>query len=480
MTRQQEKRALLLTQSPGKLMVTLSVPAVVGMLVIGLYPFVDAIYAGQLIGVDAVGAVAVAGPFTFINSGLAAMIGMGSASVLSRAIGARNHRILDQVMGNLVVVSIVLSLIVTVLGIAFTRPLLMLTGAEGPILDMAVAYLRIVFIGSLFVNFAQSATMILRGEGEIARAMWMLGGGAVLNIILAPLFILAFRDQGLGIEGAAGATVLSQVALAGVVLWWFLRHEKTARIVRLTVSREILSEIFKVGVSSFLMQVLTLVQQAVIYRAAAEWGGPEWQVLFGAALRIMGFAFIPLWGMSNGFQPAVGTNFGAELYDRVRKLTVTFCLGSTGLALLFWIPVMFAPAALLSLFITDPNIVAMAVGDFRMMFSSYIIMGIMVMSITMLQAVGQAGKAALLALARPLLLFVPLVLIVPLIADLGISGVWLACALTDVLTAVIGVSVMMGVLRRMGKGDAGTALEDAGTELEDAGILTGDKDVARA
>ncbi|RDB58106.1 MATE family efflux transporter [Paraeggerthella hongkongensis] len=452
MTRQQEKRAVMLEQSPGRLMASLSLPGIVGMLVIGLYTFVDAIYAGQLIGVDAMGAVSVAYPFTFVSSGLAAMIGMGSASVLSRAIGACDQRTIEKVMGNLVVASVGFSLVITVIGVVFTRPLLMLTGVEGPMLDMAVSYLRILFMGSLFVNFAQSSNMVMRGEGELVRAMAIMGGGAVLNMVLAPLFILALRDQGLGIEGAGIATVLSQVVLGGVMLWWFVKRAKTARIGRLAIDRDVMSEVLKVGVSAFLMQVLTLVQQAVVYRAAAEWGGPEWQVLFGAAMRIQAFAFIPLWGMSNGYQPAVGTNFGAGRYDRVRKVTAAFCLGSTGLALVFWVPAMLAPHAALSLFITDPAIVAMGAQDFRILFFPYVAMGAMVMGITLLQAVGQGGKATVLALARPILLFIPLVLAVPRIAGLGIHGVWLACMLTDSLLAVATVIVMVSTLRRIGSG----------------------------
>ena len=332
---QRDKRALMLTQTPGKLMMSLSLPAIVGMAVIGLYTFMDAVYAGQLIGMEAMGAVAVAYPFTFINSGGASMIGMGSASVLSRAIGAKDQRTIDQVMGNLVVMNLVLSLTVTIVGTVFARPLLALTGAQGQVLDLAESYLRIMLVGSLFVNFAQSSNMVMRGKGELARAMAIMGGGAVLNMVLAPLFILALRDQGLGIQGAGCATVITQMIQAGVMLWWFVKREKTARIVRVAVSPAILPEVLKVGASAMLMQVLVLVQQAIAYRAAAAWGGAEWQVLLGAALRIQAFAFIPLWGMSNGLQPAAGTNYGAGLYGRVRKLTIVFCLGSMALALLF-------------------------------------------------------------------------------------------------------------------------------------------------
>lgn len=465
MGQQQDKREIILTQSPGKLMWSMSLPAIIGMVVIGLYTFVDAIYAGQLISVDAMGAVAIAYPFTFINSGIAAMIGMGSASVLSRAIGARDQATVNKVMGNLLIMNLVLSLIVMVVGMVFARQLLALAGAQGAMLDMATAYLRIIFAGSLFVNFAQSSNMIMRGEGELARAMAIMGGGAILNMVLAPVFILALRDQGLGLEGAACATVLSQVILAAVMLWWFVRREKIARIGRVVLSREILVEVTKVGASAMLMQVLTLVQQAVIYRAAAEWGGAEWQVLFGAALRIQAFAFIPLWGMSNGLQPAVGTNYGAGQYARVRRITVVFCLGATALSLLFWVPVMAAPEAALSLFITDPTIVTAGAADFRVFFSTYVIMGVMVMGITLLQALGRGGRAALLTLARPILVFVPLVLVLPNVAGLGIHGVWIASAITDVLIAVIAVSMMVGESRRLGKGEGDAGFDGLEAEV---------------
>lgn len=467
MASSENKRELILTRSPGRLMVSLSLPAIVGMVVIGLYTFVDAIYAGQLIGVDAMGAVSIAYPFTFINSGLAAMIGMGSASVLSRAIGARDQKSIDQVMGNLVVMNLVLSLAVTVVGVAFARPLLALTGAEGAMLDLGECYLRIIFLGSLFVNFAQSSNMIMRGEGELARAMGIMAGGAILNMVLAPVFILALRDQGLGLEGAACATVLSQAVLAGVMLWWFVKREKTARIVRVAVSPAILPEVLKVGASAMLMQVLVLVQQAIAYRAAAAWGGAEWQVLLGAALRIQAFAFIPLWGMSNGLQPAAGTNYGAGLYGRVRKLTIVFCLGSMALALLFWIPAMLAPEATLSLLVSDPAVAAMGADDFRVFFSTYLVAGPMVMGITLLQALGQGGKAAILTFARPVALFVPLVLILPNVAGLGIHGVWAASALSDGVMIVVAAFMVASVIRNLGK-DEGSAADRMTMEEEAA------------
>lgn len=446
-----DRKNFLLTASPGRLMASLSLPAIVGMVVIGLYTFVDAIYAGQLIGTDAMGAVSIAYPFTFINSGIACLIGMGSASVLSRAIGSGDQGMVDGIMGNLIAMTLILSVAVMVLGVAFAEPLLSLTGAEGEMLDLATAYLRVVFCGSLFVNFAQSSNMVMRGEGDMVRAMLIMGGGAVLNMILSPIFILSLRDAGFGLEGAAAATVLSQFVQGAVMLWWFVKKEKAARIHRIALNRDVLPEVLKVGVSAMLMQVLTLVQQAVIYRAAAYWGGAEWQVVFGAALRIQAFSFIPLWGMSNGLQPAVGTNYGAGDYARVKRIMAAFCLGATVLCFVFWIPAMLAPDVLLSWFITDPGLVAMGVDSFRLFFAPFFLYGIMIMAITFLQSIGEGGKAAVLTMARPLVLFVPMVLLVPMVTGAGIQGVWLACVLTDLLVLLVAAAMVLTSIKRMGR-----------------------------
>ena len=451
MAERNDRKSFLLAASPGRLMVSLSLPAIVGMVVIGLYTFVDAIYAGQLISTDAMGAVSIAYPFTFINSGIACLIGMGSASVLSRAIGSGDQARVDGIMGNLIAMNLILSAIVMVFGIVFAGPLLSLTGAEGKMLDLATSYLRVIFCGSLFVNFAQSSNMVMRGEGDMVRAMLIMGGGAVLNMVLSPALIIALRGYGLGLEGAAAATVLSQFAQGCVMLWWFVKKEKVARIHRVALNREVLPEVLKVGVSAMLMQVLTLVQQAVIYRAAAYWGGAEWQVVFGAALRIQAFSFIPLWGMSNGLQPAVGTNYGAGDWARVKRILATFCLGATVLCFVFWIPAMLVPDVLLSWFITDPGLVAMGVDSFRFFFAPFFLYGIMIMAITFLQSVGQGGKAAVLTMARPLVLFVPMVLLVPMITGTGVQGVWLACVLTDMLVLIVAAAMVLTSARGMGR-----------------------------
>ena len=338
-----DTRTKLLTKNPISLMIELSIPAVLGMVVVGLYNMMDSIFVGQMVGAAQMGAVSVSYPFTLINAGSAAMLGVGSASVLSRAIGKKDERTIKKIMGNLVAMVLLLSVIYTIVGMVFTRQLLSLAGASDNILNYAEKYLRIVFAGSLFVNFFQSANMVIRGEGQLKKAMTIIASGAILNIILDPIFITVLKPYGLGIEAAAYATVFSQFVQAVITLWYFRKKSPNVKIGRIRIDGELLPQVLSVGVSALLMQILTLVQQTVIYRVAANYGGENSQILLGAALRFWNFSFVPLWGISQGFQPAAGTNYGAKEYDRVKTLTRVFIAAATILSLVFYIPAELSP-----------------------------------------------------------------------------------------------------------------------------------------
>lgn len=446
-----DTRTKLLTKNPFSLMLELSIPAILGMVVVGLYNMMDSIFIGQMVGAAQMGAVSVSYPFTLINAGSAAMLGVGSASVLSRAIGKKDEGTIKKIMGNLVAMVILLSVIYTIIGMVFTRQLLSLAGASDNILNYAEKYLRIVFAGSLFVNFFQSANMVIRGEGQLKKAMSIIASGAILNIILDPIFITILKPYGMGIEAAAFATILSQFVQAVITLWYFRKKSPNVKIGRIRIDGELLPQVLSVGVSALLMQILTLVQQTVIYRVAANYGGETSQILLGAALRFWNFSFVPLWGISQGFQPAAGTNYGAKDYDRVKTLTKVFVIAATVLSLIFYIPAELFPAKVLSMFITTPGVAASGATNFRIMFSTYVLQGSFMIAVTLFQSLGKANKATWLVLFRQIILFIPLCVLLPMIGGMGIRGVWLAIALTDEkgvlqVTTISGNALIDGLL----------------------------------
>lgn len=449
MANKTDTRSMLLNDSPWKLLLSLSVPAIIGMVVVGLYNLMDAVYVGQMVGSNAMTAVSVSYPFTLVNTGISTLVGVGSASILSRAIGKKDQDTVDKIMGNLIALTLIFSIVIIAVGMIFTRQILRLSGADGEILDIATRYLRIVFAGSLFVNFAQSANMIMRGEGVLKRAMMISGGAAILNIILDPIFITILNPVGQGAEAAAYATILSQFVQAALTLWYFLKKSQTVKIHGIRLEKGLFSEIFGIGFSAMLMQVMLLVQQTVLYNVAAQNGGDVWQTILGATLRVQSFAFIPLWGLSQGYQPAVGTNFGAKQYDRVKYITKIFSIAATLLALVFYLPIMFAPKAMLSLFITEPEIVAQGAGDFRLFFISYIVLGFWVVILTLMQSLGRASKASVLVLLRQIIIYIPAAFIMPHVAGLGVHGVFCAPLITDTIVLIVVIYMMCSEFKRM-------------------------------
>ena len=447
MSDKQDTREMLVSGNVFKTMLTLSVPAVLGMVVIGLYNFMDAVFVGQMVGPVAMTAVKVSYPFTLINSGIATLIGVGSSSVLSRAIGKRDQETVDKIMGNLISFVSLLSVIVIVVGLIFTRQLLSLAGAEGEVLEQAVRYLRVVFCGSLFVNLGQSTNMIMRGEGKLKKAMAIMATSAILNIILDPILIKVF-GEGNGVLGAAFATIISQLVLMIMSFFYFLKKSDNVKIHKIKFEKTLIKPVLSVGVSAMLMQVMSMLQQTVLYNTASKWGGSEWQTILGAALSLQAFSFIPLWGISQGFQPAIGTNYGAKLFKRVGAFTRCFMISATVIALIFYIPIMCFPAKMLSMFITDSAIVEAGAPMLRVLFGAFITYGVLILSITFFQAIGKASAASILALLRQLFLFLPLVLLLPNIAGLGIKGVFYAQLITDFTVLLLAIVFMAGSFRK--------------------------------
>lgn len=434
-------RDKLLKENPWKLMLNLSIPAILGQFIVGLYAFVDSIYVGQMVGTDAMSAVSAASPFILINNALAVLLGIGSGSVLSRAIGDKDEKTIKKIMGNFTFLVILLSSFVMILGIILSPWLISLSGAKGNIQNMGVSYLRIIYIGSIFVNFMQGANMIIRAEGRMKTAMGIMGAGALLNIILDPIFILLFPSK--GPQAVALATIISQLIQALVTLIYFLKISPVVKFNGLKIARDINKEIFSVGISAMLMQIMMLIQMTIVYNTAVRYGGKSQIALMGAAQRVLQLAFVPIWGMSQGMQPAIGTNFGAKDYLRVKKLTNVFIIGSTVLAGIFFIIIEIFSKQILSTFITNYKIVNEGLVNFRLMYLMFLTYGFLIMIVTYFQAIGKSKQAGFLVMLRQFLLVIPLVLIIPILLNKNVLGVWLALPINDTIIFIFAIFMLM-------------------------------------
>ena len=435
----------LLTKKPLALLFQLSIPGVIGMIVIGLYPLMDGIFAGNIIGQTAMTACGLAMTLTIFNNGVATLIGVGSASILSRALGRDDQKTIDKIMGNLIFWVILLSTIITIGGLLLAPNFLSMVGATGEIKAYGIRYLRIIFLGSLFVNFTQAANMVMRGEGLMKKAMLIMGLGALLNIILDPIFMLLMGEQ--AIEGAALATVISQFVQAVVTLYYFLKKSKVVKIHKIQADPKIQKEMFSIGSSAMIMQLLFIIQQTMLYKMAFKYGGDANGILMSATMRIYSFSFIPLWGMSQGLQPIIGTNFGAKRYDRVRAAMKVFSIGGLTLAALFWLPILAFAPQILAWFGVENSIIAQGVQNFRLFYSVFVLYGAMIMTVTFFQAIGDGKKAGMLIMLRQLVLFLPAMLIFPML--FGIKAVWFTEPSVDFIIVIAGLMMQQKQLHSM-------------------------------
>ena len=443
----QNMKTQLLTKSPKELLFKLAIPGIIGMLVIGLYPFMDGIFAGRLIGDYAMSAISVSMSLTIINGGISALIGVGSASIVSRAIGKGDKETIDKIFGNFCYWVILFSAIITIAGLIFAPHFLDMVGAKGNIKELGVRYLRVVFFGSLFVNFAQAGNMTMRGEGALKQSMMIMGTGAILNIILDPILMKLMGEY--AIEGAAIATVLSQIVQALLTFHYFSKKSSFVKIHKVKKYKAIYREMFSIGSSAMMMQILFAVQQTFLFKQAFVYGGDNWGILMSATMRLYMFSFIPLWGMSQGLQPVIGANFGAKQYGRVQDTMKIFMCGATILAAASWIPSMFCSDTLLSLFSVRHEIIEAGVKNFKMFYSTFILYGIMIMTLTFFQSIGDGKKAGIIVLLRQLVLFIPAILLLPQL--FGASAVWWAEPIVDFTMIIVGLFLMLNVMRKIEK-----------------------------
>ncbi|WP_315449678.1 MATE family efflux transporter [uncultured Treponema sp.] len=443
----QDMKTQLLTKSPKELLFKLAIPGIIGMVVIGLYPFMDGIFAGRLIGDYAMSAISVSMSLTIINGGISALIGVGSASIVSRAIGKGDKETIDKIFGNFCYWVILFSAIITIVGLIFAPHFLDMVGAKGNIKELGVRYLRVVFFGSLFVNFAQAGNMTMRGEGALKQSMMIMGTGAILNIMLDPILMKLMGEY--AIEGAAIATVLSQIVQALLTFHYFSKKSSFVKIHKIKKYKVIYCEMFSIGSSAMMMQILFAVQQTFLFKQAFVYGGDNWGILMSATMRLYMFSFIPLWGMSQGLQPVIGANFGAKQYGRVKDTMKIFMYGATILAAASWIPSMFCSDTLLSLFSVRHQIIEAGVKNFKIFYSTFILYGIMIMTLTFFQSIGDGKKAGIIVLLRQLVLFIPAILLLPQL--FGASAVWWAEPIVDFTMIIVGLFLMLNVMRKIEK-----------------------------
>lgn len=419
-----------------KLLLSFSIPAIVGMVVNTLYNIIDRMYIGRIEGIGplALTGVGITMPIMTIILAFGMLVGIGTAARVSLKLGEHNKDSAEEHLGNAFTLIIIISLAITILGLMFLDPILGVFGASENTEIYARQYMQIIFIGTIVNMLSFGLNHSIRSDGSPKVAMLSMLIGAITNIILDPVFIFGF---GMGVRGAAIATVISQILTTIWILQYFTIGKS---IIKLKVSNlklklPIIISIFSIGMSPFSMQLAASVVQVLANNSLKEYGG---DLAIGAMTIISSVSMIflmPIFGINQGSQPIIGYNYGAKQYDRVKETVKYGAIAATIIVVIGWIVTQSAPQVLIAIFNNDPELVGIATNGIKIYLFMMPLVGFQVISSNYFQSIGKAKISMFLSLLRQVILLIPCILILPKIFEL--NGIWLSGAVCDGLSSLI-------------------------------------------
>lgn len=420
------------------LLFSLAVPSIIGQLVNLLYSIVDRMYIGHIpeIGGDALTGIGVTVPPVVIISAFAMLIGVGGSPRVAIAMGKNDKKSAEEIIGNCFTALLIIGLVLTGFFLIFNKKILVLFGASQVTLPYALEYMNIYTLGSIFVQMAIGMNPFINTQGFARTSMFTILIGAVLNIILDPIFIFVL---GMKVKGAAIATVISQAISAFWVLR-FLTGDKTQIKLKnehLRINFKILAPIIALGLSPFVMQITESMTTIAFNTNLQKYGG---DVAVGAMTILtsaMQFTFLPLSGLTQGAQPIISYNYGAGNIDRVKEAFKWLLISCLAYSSIFWLFIMLAPQVFASMFTNDMAIIGLATWGLRVYMGGSLLLGAQDACQLTFVALGEAKTSLFLAMLRKVFLLIPLIFILPYFFTNKVFAVFLAEPIADIIAVAV-------------------------------------------
>jgi putative MATE family efflux protein len=432
----------------GKLLMKFSVPAIVGMLVNGLYNVVDRVFVGRGIGKLALTGVTVTFPISIIIMAFAMLVGIGSATLISMKLGEQKKEDAEHILGNAFILIIITSIIVTILGLIWLEPMLIKLGASEETLPYAKEYIGIMLIGSIFQNVGFGLNNIIRSEGNPRVAMFTMLIGGILNIILEPIFIFVLH---MGTRGSAIATVIAQTVNTIWVLSYFFRGNSVLKIryKNLKLDAKVVKSIFAIGMSPFSMQIAASIVTIISNRSLVKYGGDSALGAMGVIMGVVMMVLMPTFGINQGCQPIIGYNYGAKNYHRVKHTLKLAIIAATGITVTGFTIIQLFPKQIIGLFNKDPQLISIGSHGIRIYLLMLPIIGFQIVTSNYFQAIGKAKISIFLGLSRQVILLIPLLFILP--KFFGLNGVWMSGPSSDALASIITAVFIFVEIKHLNK-----------------------------
>lgn len=431
-----------------KLLFKYALPAIIAMTATSLYNIVDSIYIGHGCGALALGALTVAKPFMDICAAFGSLVGVGASSLLAIYLGEKDYEKANRVLGNVIVMNIILSAIVMAVGLMWLDPILMAFGASEDTLVYAHEYMEIILYGNILTHIYFGLNSMLRSAGHPRFSMTATIVAVVINVILDPIFIFGLD---MGVRGAALATVLSQ---AVAVIWQFTKFLDKNELIRFhrgiwRLNKHITVRALAIGMSPFLYNIAHCFVVIIINNQLKAFGGDLAIASYGVINRLTFVFAMIVMGLNQGMQPIAGYNYGARHYNRMLHSFYLTCLCATGVMGIAFILGECFPEAMTRIFTHDGELISRTIRPMRIICSTMLIIGFQMVTGNLFTSIGKAGKAIFLSLTRQVIYLIPLALFLPAVFADPLDGVWWSIPVSDTLSAVTAVIVLLASRRKL-------------------------------
>ena len=438
------------TQKISSLLISYAVPGIIAMAASSLYNMVDRAFIGHIeeVGPLAISGLAVTFPLMNISAALGTLVGVGGSTMISVLLGQKNYDVANKVLGNVVSLNVAVGLLFTILTLAFINPILTFFGASENTLPFARDYMTIIAIGNVVTHLYFGLNSVIRSSGNPKLAMGLTLFTVISNAILDPVMIYGL---GMGIRGAATATVICQTLAMIFTLKYFLNKERFLHIPKkLVLDVRIARDSLAIGMGPFLMNLASCIVVLFINQQLLKYGGDLAIGAYGIVNSISFMFVMTVMGFNQGMQPIAGYNYGARQYSRVKEVYTLTAFWGTLVTLLGFIISEFLSGPVVSIFTHDPEMKKLAITGIRAMNVAFPIVGFQMVTTNLFQCLGMVHKSIFLSLSRQLLFLVPCIYILPGILG-SEMGVWYSFPISDTIAAVLTAILAVGLIRKLRK-----------------------------
>jgi len=441
------------TKPVGALLKQYAIPGIIAMTASSLYNMVDSIYIGHIpdVGSLSIAGLAVTFPLMNISTAFGTLVGVGAATMISVLLGQKNYKVACKVLSNEVTLNILTGLIFTFITLLWMDPILRFFGASDATLPFARGYMFIIALGNMVTHLYFGLNSVVRSSGNPKLAMGLTLFTVISNAILDPIFIFVL---GMGVQGAALATVLCQMMSLGYTLWYFMNPDRflhlTPSLKSFRVDWRIAKDSLAIGMGPFLMNLASCIVVLFINQQLVKWGGDLAIGAYGIVNRITFLFVMIVFGFNQGMQPIAGYNYGARQYGRVREVYVKTAMWATLVTTLGFIVSEFLARPAVEIFTNDPVLIEKAARGLQKMNVVFFLVGFQMVTTNLFQCLGMVRKSIFLSLSRQLLFLLPCIYILPALLE-SEDGVWYSFPISDTIAAFITGILAWSLLVKLGK-----------------------------